>query len=246
MTYPVNKSLRTVRMEDILIYEDDDIVLVSKPLDMASLDDKNNRNLKQLAQTYYPDLRLCHRLDKNTSGILLMAKGADNYRTIAMQFEQREIRKVYHTLVAGIHSFDGFEIALPLLISTNKKVTVSNRLGKPSLTRIYTEETFRHYTLLRCEPVTGRMHQIRVHLSAVGCPIVGDELYGGTDIMLSQLKRKYKPSGRKEELPVNHGYLLHARSLHFTHPRTGEPMSAEAPYPDNFETTLKVLRKYDL
>ena len=230
---------------DLICYEDEHLLAVNKPLGLASLSDKDRDNLSALAQAHDPGLRLCHRLDKNTSGILLMARTPEAYREIAMQFERREVRKVYHTLAGGVHQFDGLEIDLPLLVSTNKKVSVSRREGKPALTRVYTEEAFRNFTLLRCEPVTGRMHQIRVHLAAINCPIVGDALYGGADIMLSELKRKYHFSSRKDERPINHGYLLHARRLALRHPASGEALELEAPYPKNFETTLKVLEKYN-
>jgi 23S rRNA pseudouridine955/2504/2580 synthase len=233
------------RLQDIILFEDDHIVLANKPVGTASLDDKSQRNLNELARSYHPELRLCHRLDKNTSGVLLMAKGLEVYRTMAMQFEHREVQKTYLTLVAGIHRFEAKVIDLPLLVSTNKKVSVSHKHGKPAETVVDTEEVFRHYTLLRCQPVTGRMHQIRIHLAETGTPVVGDALYGGQDILLSDLKRHYKMSTRKDEQPLNHGYLLHAHKLRFTHPASGEPMETEAPLPANFEATLKVLRKYD-
>ncbi|RMG27358.1 MAG: RluA family pseudouridine synthase [Bacteroidetes bacterium] len=241
----LTKANKFIHFKDLILYEDEHILLINKPVGMASLDDKSTRNVNHLARLYHPELKLCHRLDKMTSGVLLLAKGGEHYRSISLQFQHRQVRKCYHTLVAGVHQFDGYEINLPLLVTSNKKVYVNKQEGKASKTRVFSREQFRNYTLLQCEPVSGRMHQIRVHLAAIRCPIVGDQLYGGADIYLSKLKRNYKFSMRKEEQPLNHGYLLHAHSLEFTHPASGEQLSFTAPYPKNFEVVLKVLRKYN-
>lgn len=233
--------------KDIIIYEDEHILLVNKPQGVSSLDDKSNANLHYLSKKYNPDLQLCHRLDKMTSGILLFSKNEAHYRSIAIQFEKRQVHKKYHALVEGVRQFDHINIDYPLNVTTNKKVTVSHRAGKPSQTFVSTLRHFKHYTLLECEPVTGRMHQIRVHLQSIQCPIVGDELYGGKNLFLSSIKRKYHLGKfTDEELPVNHEYLLHSHSLTFTHPFTGETVSFSAPLNKNFATVIKLLEKYDL
>ncbi|TAE52211.1 MAG: RluA family pseudouridine synthase [Bacteroidetes bacterium] len=235
------------RLDAIILHEDEHLIIVNKPVGMSSLDDKESRSLQDMARSYNEELRLCHRLDKNTSGVLVIAKSAEMYREMAIKFEKRLVKKQYITLAGGIHRYENLEIDLPLLISTNRKVSVNHRQGKPALTYVTTEEVFRSHTLLRCEPVSGRMHQIRAHLSAMGCPISGDLLYGGKDILLSELKRRYKPSGRdREEQPLNHGYLLHSQKISFSHPATGEELVCTAELPENFAATLKVLRKYDV
>ncbi len=235
-----------IKFEDLILYEDEAILLLNKPSGMSSLEDKNNQNVLGLAKKYNPDLQLCHRLDKMTSGIMIMSKKEEYYRNIAIQFEKRKIHKYYLALIEGIHRFEKKVVDLKLQISTNKKVIISKREGKPSKTIFNTEKIFGHYTLVRCEPITGRMHQIRVHLSALGYPIVGDELYGGKDVLLSAIKSKYRANKYAEqERPLNHGYLLHAFQLEFEHPETGEPFKMEAPLNKGFEVTLKMLDRYD-
>ncbi len=236
---------KRISFRDLIVYEDDTILLVNKPQDMASLDDKSQQNLHFLAKKYDENLQLAHRLDKGTSGLLLMARNPEAYRHLALQFQNREIKKEYLALVGGVHHFEDFQIDLPIYVTTNKKVLISKSEGKSAQTIINVEDRYQHYTLLRCQPITGRMHQIRVHLSAVKASIVGDTLYAGADLMLSDIKRKYVPSGRKEERPINHGFMLHAQRLSFRHPSSEQMVNFEAPLSKSFATTLKVLDKWD-
>lgn len=234
-----------ITFEELILMEQGDIVVINKPVGMASLEDKGALHVQALARQYHPEVRLCHRLDKLTSGCLVLAKSAEAYREISLQFQHRTIHKHYLALVAGVHHHQNTVVDLPLLVTTNKKVFVSKSDGKKAKTIVNTEKNYRRHTLLRCEPVTGRMHQIRIHLSSLKTPIVGDSLYGGSDLMLSSIKRKYKPSGRKEEQALNHGFLLHAASIQLALPGEESLTTVEAPLPKNFSVVLRQLEKHD-
>ena len=121
---------------------------------------------------------------------------------------------------------------------------VDPKRGKKSQTEFQVLEKFIGYTLVRCEPLTGRTHQIRVHLSHLGLPIISDELYGGHPLLLSQLPRDYRPSRERQEQPLIRRVGLHAESLIIAHPGTKAPIKIEAAWPDDFDVALKYLRKF--
>lgn len=240
------RKRRFIHFKDLILFENDRIIVVNKPAGISSLEDRKEGaiSLQRLANRYHEGTSLCHRLDKGTSGALVIAKDPEAYKEISLQFEHREVLKHYVAVVIGARDFKEFVIDAPLAITRSGVAHVNNSNGKEAVTVVDTVEKFRGYSLVECQPMTGRTHQIRVHLAAVNCPILGDETYGGPDLMLSQLKKGYKPNRRDEERPVNHGMLLHARGIAFRVPGTEEVQSFVAPLPDNFEVTLKVLRKY--
>lgn len=239
--------MKTVDFKDIVIFENKNYLLVNKPAYLSALDDRNavSLSLKNWARQYTPEASLCHRLDKETSGALAIAKNPDAYRNLAIQFENREVKKVYHALSEGLHDFGALEINLPIHKLSNGLVKVDRGRGKDALTFVNTIQAFRKHTLLECLPVTGRLHQIRVHLSSVHAPIAGDETYGGHALYLSELKRHFNLKKGTEEQPLMKRVALHAHSLTFKD-IDGRMISVVAPYPKDFTVLVKQLGKFSV
>lgn len=232
-----------IRFEDIVLFEDDDFVLVNKPPFLSTLEDRNEKiNLLRLAKGYTSDAQVCHRLDKDTSGVLAIAKNPAAYRHLSMQFENRQVVKVYHALVDGIHQFDDVKVEQPILKQPDGVAKISKREGRQALTYFSSIQFFQYHTLVACKPVTGRMHQIRLHISYLGAPITGDELYGGKPLYLSQLKRKFNLKKDTEEEPLIKRMALHASSLEFKN-LAGSTQLIVAPYPKDMQVLVTQLQK---
>jgi 23S rRNA pseudouridine1911/1915/1917 synthase len=188
---------------------------------------------------------IVHRLDKDTSGVILVAKDDRTHRDLAMQFESRKVFKEYVALAAGEleRDSDYIEGALKMHPHDRLRMIVSTDPdAKPALSYYEVLERFRGFTLVKVQPRTGRTHQIRVHLLHAGCPVLADKLYGGrSQIKLSELAPDV-PAGSDEVLLGRQG--LHAFRLRFQHPRTEQWIEAEAPFPPDMRRTLDALRKY--
>ena len=237
------KNPYKIKFKDLIIFENDDFMAINKPPYIATLDDRAQpHNIKAWAKEHNPGSQVCHRLDKETSGLLLIAKNAGAYRHAAMQFEARKIKKVYHAVVQGIHSFMETEISLPILIQGKGNVKISHSRGKESTTVVTSLEGFKGYSLVEAKPMTGRMHQIRVHLSTQGASIVADVDYGGERIFLSSIKKKYNLKQWTEEQPLIDRVALHAFSLELEG-MDGKTLKLEAPYPKDFNVLVTQLRK---
>jgi len=236
-----------LKLEDLIVFENDDYILINKPPHIASLDERNADkplSILRLAKAYHDDAQLCHRLDKETSGILAIAKNPEAYRHLAMQFEHREVTKRYHAVTNGVHDFDSISVYLPIApIKDGTAVRIDRQKGKDAETIFNTLRAYRTTTLVECIPITGRMHQIRVHLMCLKAPIVHDATYGGEPLFLSELKRKFNLKKDTEEQPLIQRVALHARSLTFTL-LNGERTEFEAPYPKDFEVLVRQLEKY--
>ena len=234
-----------IKFEDLILFEDEDFVLVNKPPFLSTLEDRNEKiNLLRLARNYAPDAQVCHRLDKDTSGVLAIAKNPAAYRHLSMQFENRQVIKLYHALVDGVHNFDNTKVDLPILKQPDGMAKINKREGKTATTYFTSIKSFHHHTLVTCKPITGRMHQIRLHISYLGAPITGDELYGGRPFFLSQVKRKFNLKKETEEEPLVKRMALHAASLEFKD-LSDATQKVEAPYPKDMQVLMKQLEKND-
>ena len=221
--------------------------MINKPPFISSLDEREGGELSmlRLAKQYWADAQVCHRLDKETSGCLIIAKNPATYRMVSMQFERRKVKKVYHAVVNGTHQFDNLTVNLPILNLGNKNVAISRQEGKAAETIFNSLKYYKNYTLVECQPVTGRMHQIRIHLASQRAAIAGDDMYGGQHVLLSNIKRGYRLGKDQQELPIMKRFALHAREVTFKINEEDE-ISVSAPYPKDFATLLKLLDKFDL
>jgi len=181
---------------------------------------------------------IVHRLDKETSGLLVVAKTEAAHRFLSQQFKSRKVKKEYLALVVGrVSSRQGeVEVAIGRSLRDRKKMGVRTSRGRAALTRYFVLERFPQFTLLEVSPETGRTHQIRVHLAHLGHPILGDRVYGGKGG--EALEREGGQKVRWER------QMLHAWRIGFLHPLTGEPLSFEASLPLDFRQILEALRSH--
>jgi 23S rRNA pseudouridine1911/1915/1917 synthase len=240
-----------------ILFQDNWLAVVNKPHDMVVHPAKGNwtGTLVNALQWHFRDqlstengqLRagIVHRLDKDTSGVILVAKDDATHRELAMQFETRKVFKEYVAIVAGElgRDSDYIEGAIKMHPHDRLKMIVSSDPdAKHALSYYEVLERFRGFTLVKVQPRTGRTHQIRVHLLHVGCPVLADKIYGGRDrFALSDLV-PHLP--RQDDSELIGRQALHAFRLRFRHPRTDQWIEAEAPLPDDMRRVLEALRKH--
>lgn len=231
-----------IKAQDIpvdVVYEDKDIIVVNKPKGLVVHPANGNWDgtlvnaimaiCKDSLSGIGGEIRpgIVHRLDKDTSGLLIIAKNDESHLNMSNQIKDREVKKIYYALVRGVVNEDEATINMPIARSTkDRKKMAVNKNGKEAITHFKVLERFSKYTLLEVKIDTGRTHQIRVHLSEIGYPVVGDEVY----------------SNGKNDFGIK-GQLLHAKSLTFKHPITGKEMHLEAELPNEFNNVLQELRR---
>jgi 23S rRNA pseudouridine1911/1915/1917 synthase len=234
-----------------ILHEDDDLLVLDKPAGLLAVPDrfdKTRPNIMSLLETARPGewLTNVHRLDFNTSGVFVVVKRQEAFRELARQFRERETKKQYVAVAQRIPPESPMTIDLP--IGPHPKfrglARIDHSRGQEARTIVEIQEKFRGYSLLKVNIETGRMHQVRVHLQAIGCPLIGDTDYGGEPLLLSQIKKSYKPKEEETERPLLDRPALHAEQLTFAHPTTGLPLSLVAPWPKDLTLAVKYLRKF--
>jgi len=232
-----------------VLHADASLLVVNKPAGLVSVPRPKGDDIvtalkrARLTPANEP-FRLVHRIDRETSGVLVFARTLAAQQSLTAQFHARTVEKTYWALVRGYVETDG-EIALSLEVDRGgNRVRVARRGGKKAITQYRVLKRVAGNTLLECRPLTGRTHQIRVHLAAIGHPLAVDALYGGSEALyLSHFKRGYQPSTRHEERPILSRVSLHALRISFEHPERGERVIFEAPLPKDLRATLTQLER---
>jgi 23S rRNA pseudouridine1911/1915/1917 synthase len=255
MTLPAQPS-KEIPAEDIplnIIYEDSSLIILNKQADMIVHPARGNTHGTLVnALAFYSDKLssglgefrpgIVHRLDRNTTGVMVIAKDDGAQWKIAKQFEQRQVKKSYLAIVHGTPELTADRIKAPLGTHprVREKYAIRSVGGKEAITFYEVVEPFRGFSLLKLTPETGRTHQIRVHLSYIKHPIVADDMYGGRLVYPWQLADE-EPAVQQ---PVISRVALHAHTLELKHPSTGETVKFEAPLPGDMQNLLDMLRKH--
>ncbi|HNU88696.1 MAG TPA: RluA family pseudouridine synthase [Ferruginibacter sp.] len=230
-----------------IIFENDSFIAVNKPAGLLSIPDREQTqtSLKDILLAKYGSIYTVHRLDKDTSGIILFAKTEAAHKYFSQLFEERKIEKYYTGLVHGSLAEKKGTLDAPISEHpVQKGLMVVHRKGKPSVTDYEVMEDLKYFSLLQFQLHTGRTHQIRVHCKNMGHPLACDELYGdGKPILLSSLKKKFKLSKHdEEERPMLNRLALHSGRLKFTD-ADGKGFELQAELPKDIRALLQQLRK---
>ena len=231
-----------------IVHEDEAIIVVDKPAPYLTIPDRYDKtkpNLVGILSERREEVFINHRLDKETSGLIVFTKTAEAHKSLSDQFMEREVDKHYLTLVNRTPQEEIGLIDLAIAPSgIRNKGMILDAEGKEALTKYRVLESWNRYSLLEVKLLTGRQHQIRVHMRAIRCPILCDTMYGdGKPFMLSDIRRRINRDREKEERPLLSRVALHSSLLGFTHPTSGEKVQFESVLPKDMKAVAHQLRK---
>jgi 23S rRNA pseudouridine1911/1915/1917 synthase len=251
---PPNPEVHAIPADLHIVFEDTDLLVLNKPQGMVVHPAPSHQGAtlvhhllhhmegeEEFSEADNDRPGIVHRLDKGTSGLLLVAKNRATQETLSAQFKNRVIKKTYEALTWGkLPGHGRFESEIGRDRANRRKMSSRTQKGRQAITDWKALRVFRHFTHVSLSPFTGRTHQLRVHLSENGNPIVGDPLYGNG---LTETRRRELGSVWAARVQALQATFLHARRLQFDHPVTGIPQSFEAPRPEIFETFLRDLEE---
>jgi 23S rRNA pseudouridine955/2504/2580 synthase/23S rRNA pseudouridine1911/1915/1917 synthase len=232
---------------NIIAFEDENFVAINKPSGLLTIPDRSQseKSLKEYLKEKYGDIFTVHRLDKDTSGLVIFAKNDTTHRYLSMLFEGRKVEKYYVGIVLGNPENKSGSIEAPIGENPAHKGLMNvHRNGKPSHTTYEVMESNKHYSMVSFQLHTGRTHQIRVHSKEIGHPLACDELYGdGKPVLLSAFKKKFKLSKHDdEERPMISRLALHSYKLIFE-TEQGKKIELTAEVPKEFRALMQQLKK---
>lgn len=241
--------LNDAKAEDIpldIIYEDDDILVINKPAGLVVHPAAGNHDGTLLNALLHhnehahllPRAGIVHRLDKDTTGLMVVSKNLDAYYHLVEQLSDHSMGRTYHAIASG-DMISGQTIDVPIgRHKTDRKKMSAQAIGKPAITHYRILDHYRGHTLIECQLETGRTHQIRVHMNFIHHPLFGDSTYGWR----LKLPSKMAPE-LAEELRQFKRQALHAKKLELTHPKTEKRMIFECDYPEDFEKLIKIFKE---
>ncbi|OJU27322.1 MAG: RNA pseudouridine synthase [Sphingobacteriales bacterium 41-5] len=235
------------KIKDFIVFENENLIALNKPSGLLSIPDREGKeiSLKEILTEHYPGVFTVHRLDRETSGLIVFAKNAEAHKHLSRQFENRKTVKIYQGLVIGSLQQKEGTVDAPIAENMVKRGTmIIHRRGKQAITDFKVLQDFKIYSRVQFQIHTGRTHQIRVHAKEMGHPLVCDAIYGdGKPVLLSAFKNKFKLSkDEPDERPLLNRLALHAFQLQIED-LNGEMLLLEAPLHKDLRATLQQLEK---